>query len=104
MALTNAQVFEHMGRMIAHGLQSGALDLEWFETLIPVGKDYRDNGAFGTTADRREAMRETLRGAWKITKGDDPDTDSAAEHDLRTHYIPGALRHESHDPTEEDEW
>ena len=88
MALTKAEIYEHVGRMIEHGFEQGHYGLDEAKHLIKTGKDYRINGTFSTQADRAEAMKRTLRGLWKLLKGVDPDIDADAEHYLQKHYVP----------------
>jgi len=87
MALTAAQVREHVGAMIQYGLNNaeyllrGGLD---FRDLVRWSKLYRVGGTLGTIADRTEAMRTFLKYVFMKTTGRDPVTD---KHIFTKHWI-----------------
>ncbi len=87
MALSNAEIFEHLGRMINHGFDLDEPDVEWAKELIPWAKDWVTNGTFGTEAERTEAMVTIREKAFAKITGLDPVADA---HTMNNHWIPNA--------------
>lgn len=88
MALTAAQIFEHIGRMMARGImnelqQGGDLDVK---DLPRWAKNYRLLGNAGTIADRTEAMKAFQEQLFTQLTGLDP---TVASHFYRKHYLAG---------------
>ena len=93
MALTVAQIAEHIGRMMTRGVNqtltnetvmSGA---RFIDILGDWMRDYRKNSSFGTQADRDEAMRTFRRNIYQQVVGVDPVGTAAAQHHFKNHWL-----------------
>ena len=86
MALTQDQIFEHIGRMVVHGFDNHtSIGDHQFERMARWAKQYVLNDTFGTQAERQEAMRTIKRKLFEKTTGMDPDVD---KHFYENHWSP----------------
>lgn len=99
-ALTNAQIFEHLGRMINRGFAQGLVPAFQERVVLQTfgiwGEDYVINGSSGTVADRKEAMQAVFRQVFLVQKGLDGtvglETDGTApRHYYKRHWLPGEV-------------
>jgi hypothetical protein len=91
MALTAAQVREHIGAMLQYGINNSELSAELklnFYDIIKWAKAYRVNGSLGTQADRTEAMKAALRFVYNRLTGLDADTNI---HFYKVHFLENFL-------------
>lgn len=78
MALTAAQIRQHIGQMLddvtaAPAVREHIPDQLW-PVFVKMAKWYINNGAVGTQADRQEAMRTFVRALFQRLTGRDPAT------------------------------
>ena len=87
MALTNAEKFEHMGRLIYHviGRVPDQKAGRFLEKLFPHAKNYVVNGTNGTQAERLEAMEALRDAVFELQTGKDATID---EHFKNAHWLP----------------
>lgn len=90
-ALTQAQVMEHVGRMMSRGLmtfldgnEERAKSVQLTD-IVGWAKDYRVNSAFGTLADRTEAMQTFQRVLFQNATGRDPA--NGGKHYYKNHWL-----------------
>lgn len=85
MALSTAQIAEHVGRcmaqLLARSFQDGSLNPR---ELLAGALDYIRNGTSGTQAQRKEAMLDFARRLFRATTGRDA---AANDHEFRKHWL-----------------
>ncbi len=87
MPLSNAEIFEHIGRLVEHGFDIDEdVNLKEYRSLMRWAKDYVDNGTFGTQAERQEAMATARDKAFAKMTGLDP----VANAHQKAHWLPRA--------------
>lgn len=90
MALTAAQIFENIGRMLKHGANNvHSIGEEDIKFLMRYAKSYKLNGSGGgySEADRAEAMVEAKEFLFEADTGLDPATKA---HLMDSHWLPDA--------------
>ena len=75
MALTQAQLREHVGRMMIRGLAGNDIeDSIRLKTIAGWALDHRDDTSFSTASDRLEAVMTVLRELYRRDLGSTPPT------------------------------
>ena len=93
MALTPAEIFEHLGRMVRHGYSHFLTDVrrDAFDQvtawLLIIGKDYVTNGTFGTQADRLDAMLAARQDVFALLTGQNPADGGVGQHRFTQHFL-----------------
>lgn len=94
MPLTQAQIAEHVGRMMQNSYANYITDKnkprfeqvsEWF---LPAAKHYVQDGTVGTPADRQEAMQAMHKVMFReLYPNANPDDNGQGTHVYTNHYL-----------------
>lgn len=100
MALTVAQVEQHLGRLVRTSLTQA--DGPVLERVLPqftallanAGRQYVLNGTLGTQADRLEALTTIAKALYQLETGANPDDGGRGQHGFEAHWLPSKQRGE----------
>lgn len=90
MALTNAELFEHFGRSIFHGIDNGFFSKELIPTIIKTLASYRKDSRYTDLTTRTEAAKEIYKNLFSST-GRNPVADL---HYLKHHFLEDIVNNE----------